>query len=256
MVANPASGAKWAVYATFPEGPGPFPAVVFVPGGQQAAFENTLTEGGERKFTRAGIAVVRYDAEGRGLSEGQDDHSGPIQQAGLRAMIDWAVAHEKIADDQVGVVTYSAGLMLAAPALVSGPHRAKFLFDWEGPPSKDFLAGCKSGGDGLAFRHTCNDPAFWAERDALLALPKLTVPYWRVQANVDHHGGTSRGHVSSAIDAAASGIAPWVRLNDLPPTSTGYDAATLERGLVTPFRGGERDTYITDRVKTLFTASN
>ncbi|GDX81089.1 hypothetical protein LBMAG42_29000 [Deltaproteobacteria bacterium] len=256
MVPNPATGAKWAVYATFPSGAGPFPAVVFVPGGQQHAFENTLSAEGERKFNRAGIAVVRYDAEGRGQSEGQDDHSGPVQQAGLRAMIDWAVAQDKIADDQVGVVTYSAGLMLAAPALVTGPHKAKFLFDWEGPPSKDFLRGCWPGGDGVAFRHPCVDPAYWAERDALIALPKLTIPYWRMQASVDHHGGTSHGHVSSAVEAAASGVAPWVRLNDLPPTTTGYDTATFEGGLLPRMKEGERDSYITEKVKQLFALTN
>lgn len=253
QVTNPATGAKLAVYVDAPQGKGPWPAIVSVPGGLQSA-ENTISEGGRRRYANAGVVTVRFDPDGRGRSGGVEDYNGAAQQAGLRAVVAWAAAQPNIIDDKVGVVSYSAGLLLAAPALAGGKHMARFLLDWEGPPDSTWLLECRPGGSGQAFKHSCTDAAFWATRNALTALPKIGVPYWRVQASVDHHGGTNMGHVRAAL-AAAAGYLPWVRLNNAPATTKGYSDAAIEAALLPKFNGGDRDEaltrYVTEAFKSL-----
>lgn len=252
QVTNPATGASLAVYVDAPRGSGPWPAIVTVPGGLQSA-EKTISEGGRRRYANAGVVTVRFDPDGRGRSGGVEDYNGPAQQAGLRAVVAWAVSQSYIVDDKVGVVSYSAGLLLAAPALAGGKHQARFLLDWEGPPDSTWLLGCRPGGEGTAFQHACTDTAFWATRNAITALPKIGVPYWRVQARTDHHDGTEHGHVIAAL-AAAAGHLPWIRLNSAPATTKGYSDAAVEAALLPKFSGGARDEALTGYVAEAFRA--
>ena len=243
-VVNPATGASLAVYVDAPQGSGPFPALVAVPGGTSAGGEE-ISEGARRRFAAAGVVLVRFDPDGRGQSGGTEDFQGARQQAGVRAVIDWAVAQPYIQDDRVGVMSSSAGLLMAAPALAGGPHHARFLLDWEGPPTQAWLTGCLPGAGGIEWRRRCDDTAFWSERSALLALPRIGVPYWRVQGMPDHKDFTDHQMVYMALDAAASGHLPWVRINDAPPTSIAYSHATIDAALLPKFTGPTRFDTVT-----------
>lgn len=244
-VTNSVSGAKQAVYLDLPEGKGPFPAVVLVPGGLLPA-DFFVSRGGINKLVREGIAVIRFDPEGRGKSIGTEDYNGPTQQAGLRSIIKWAEERSDIQDDGVGVISYSFGVALAAGALAGGETGARFLLDWEGPPSRSYMEACMADPHAInrnMGNHACDDDTFWSGREAVKSIAAINVPYWRIHAQVDHHGGTTYDKLYEMMDAAA-GHLPWIRLNNLAKTTKGYTHAEMEAGLLPKFEGGARDDTI------------
>ncbi|MFQ5407991.1 MAG: hypothetical protein ACE5FI_06155, partial [Anaerolineales bacterium] len=69
----------------------------------------------------------------------------------------------------------------------------------------------------------CDDEAFWAQREALTFASDLRVNYQRLQSERDHVQ-PDNAHAIAIVNAAVTGGAPWVRLNDLTPNQT-YDPA-------------------------------
>lgn len=246
-VRNPVSGADVAIYLSLPSGAGPFPAIVAAPRGFASGY-GSPPESSIPGFLEAGFAVVRFDPDGRGNSSGTEDKGGKAHQAATAEVIRWAIAHEAIADDRVGVLAYSNGLTMAVGALVHHDTGARFLVDWEGPSSRKYTAGCGlPGGDrpDLVARYApCEDEAFWADREAVQWIGDLTVPYQRIQWLNDHaHGGLIHDHAVELVQAAIDGGVPWVRLNDLPPNTAPAANVTWPQP-----RPSERDDWTIDYV--------
>lgn len=250
-VTNPSGGASIAVYLDAPTTPGPHPAVVLVPGGLGAA-GGVAGPGGILAFTDAGIVVVRFDPDGRGQSSGAEDYQGPNQQEGLRQVIRWAIARPEVQDDAVGVVSYSLGVSIAAGALDGGTTAARFLIDVEGPPSRSWMQGCQAGDAGSAFGgRACTDNAYFAPREAVTHVAGMKVPYMRVQAARDHFQGDRHDHAYEILEAAA-GHLPWVRLNDLAPSASGYDRATVDASLPAQLDRHTLESWLPPRVLEMF----
>ena len=252
-LANPASGASIAVYIDAPLSPGPHPAVVLVPGGLGAA-GGSAGPGGIQAYTNAGIVVVRFDPDGRGQSTGAEDYQGPAQQEGLRQVIKWAVARPEVRDDAVAVVSFSLGVSLATGAMDGGTTAARFLVDVEGPPSRSWMQGCRAVDAGVTFGgHSCTDNAYFSPREAVTHVGGMKVPYMRVQGARDHFQGNRHDHAYEILEAAA-GKVPWVRLNDLAPSATGYDRATIDASLPVQLDRTTLETWMPPRVTEMFKA--
>ncbi len=221
-VTNPANGAKLAVYVHLPDGPGPHKAIVAVPGAGGDA--STVMNAAEHRddMMRRGIAVIRFDPDGRGNSEGEDDMGGTVHQRGLRTIIAYTSQRDDIADDQVGVLSYSYGITMSSGALADGATKARFLIDWEGPSNREYT-GCSGGkkklerpsGEGVA----CDDDSYWNEREAIRFIDDVEVPYLRIQRADDHVHHEDRSHALALLEGAMEGDAPWVNMNDLQPNA-------------------------------------
>ncbi|MFT4976010.1 MAG: pimeloyl-ACP methyl ester carboxylesterase, partial [Myxococcota bacterium] len=219
-VTNPTSNAKLAAFAVSPVGEGPFPAIVIVPGGTKEG-SRALRPPEWAAFVAAGFAVVTFDPDGRGESDGEEGRNGFAQQDGLSAIIDWAAARPEINGEQIGVLSLSYGVTMAMGALTRHETPAKFLIDWEGPANRSFTAGCggrelRGGGGGVTEGISCEDEAFWSEREASSMVGALTVPYLRVQFTEDHAQPDAQSSLAM-IHAARAGSVPWSSVNDEAP---------------------------------------
>lgn len=229
-VSNPSSEEELAVYFALPEGAGPHKAVIVVPGAVGDASTVMSEQAHVDAMLAKGIAVFKFDPDGRGNSGGEDDYNGKIHQEGLRAVIAYVIGREDVIDDGVGVISYSFGLAMSAGALAGGTTGARFLIDWEGPSSRDYIARCQDGQGQtqppFPVGFECDDDQFWSEREAVDAIGGLQIPYLRIQRAIDHVHGEDSGHAMELLGAALEGGVPWVRLNDLQP---GLDLPALQQ---------------------------
>ena len=222
-VSNPTSGAKLATYMVTPVGDGPFPALVVIPGGTKEG-TRAMRPPDWGEFVAAGFALVTFDPDGRGQSEGTEDYNGHTHQDGLAAIIDWAAGRAEIDGDRVGVLSYSYGVTMASGALTRHATPAKFFIDWEGPANRTFTAGCgdrelRGGNRSALSRMDCSDEAFWSQREASSFIGSLTIPYHRVQFTQDHAQPDSQSCVAMMV-AAQAGEVPWTCVNDEPVEKT------------------------------------
>lgn len=248
-ITNPRSGAKLMVYVDLPAGEGPFPGVVMMPAGF-AAGGDYPSQAEIAEFTSRGYAVVRWDPDGRGQSGGQEDAGGLDHQEGLREVIRLAIDHPRIADDQVGVVSYSMGISAASQALATDNPGAVFLIDWEGPASRIWTAGCGQDTTKKSKHHgACDDDSYWQYREASAHIGKLRVPYQRVQSARDHVHKADWGAAKEMVDAAIAGGVPWVRLNDAAANTPGSNLGADDLPALTKV---DRPAWIVDYVEDLF----
>ena len=247
---NPRSGARLQVYVDLPAGAGPFPAVVMMPAGMEAGQDSPGPDE-VAEFTRRGLAVVRWDPDGRGASAGEEDTGGQAHQEGFREVIRYAIGRDDIADDKVGVVSYSFGITAATQALATDNPGAVFLVDWEGPASRRWIAGCGTTEPiKQANQHApCDDESYWSVREASAWVGKLRVPYQRVQGQRDHVHREDWGHAKEMIDAAVAGGVPWVRLNDASPGLSGNQLSQGDLAALTP---ADRPVWMADYAEDLF----
>lgn len=247
---NPRSGARLQVYVDLPAGAGPFPAVVMMPAGMAAGGDYPGPEE-VAEFTRRGMAVVRWDPDGRGRSAGEEDTGGLDHQEGFREVIRYAIGRDDVIDDQVGVVSYSFGITAATQALATSNPGARFLVDWEGPASRRWTAGCGASEPmKQASQHSaCDDEAYWEVREASAWVGKLKVPYQRVQGVQDHVHREEWGHAKEMIDAAIAGGVPWVRLND---ATAGQRSSQLDESDLASMSQADRPTWMADYAEDLF----
>lgn len=68
---------------------------------------------------------------------------------------------------------------------------------------------------------SCDDEAYWAEREASTSMSGVAVPYLRIQTEHDHVQ-PDNAHAVVLVNAATEGLSPWTRLNDEAPNIT-YD---------------------------------
>jgi len=137
-VANAAANVTLAGTLTLPEGPGPFPAVVFITGsGPQNRDEELL---GHKPFlvladhlTRRGIAVLRYDDRGIGKSTGDFGAATSEDFAG-DALAAWQFlgARRDIDPRRIGLLGHSEGGLIA-PMLAARTPGIAFVVMLAGP---------------------------------------------------------------------------------------------------------------------------
>lgn len=219
-VTNPTSKAALAVYERPPKDKGRNPTVVVVPGGTRGAM-NTLTTASRKALTEAGYAIYFFDPDGRDLSGGSEDFNGTIHQDGLKAVLDWVATRSDVDPDRIAVLSLSMGVGMSSGALARYDTPAKFLLDWEGPATRWTTPHCnknspKAPAAGPQFG-PCDDDGWWKNREAATWLPKLRVPYQRLQYKTHHVLGTDYTPTVQAMQAVASGKVPWFRLNDDAP---------------------------------------
>jgi len=233
------NGNRIAIRIQKPVGDGPFPVLVGVAGGDgMYAFHPALLISLQEK----GIMSVDFAPQGRGESEGDDDHHGFVHQDDLKAIVDFVSKLSFVQKDNIGILSYSYGVVLATGALARYPQMpVAFLIDWEGPscPGKDLQRGLANDeawahevirflNNGRqpspeelsrVFLHggTITDEAYWAERDASRFAADIPCPYLRVQFDQDHAQGSSRAHLIAIVNAATMNSGQWTRVNDNPP---------------------------------------
>jgi hypothetical protein len=233
------NGNQIAIRLVKPEGEGPFPVLIGVAGGDGAfVFRSDLAT----TLRDMGIMTVDFAPQGRGDSEGEDNFHGTIHQDDLKAIVDYLSTLAVVQEDQIGILSYSFGVVLATGALARYSEMpVAFLIDWEGPasPGKDFRRGLENDEawvqEAIQFMSgyreveledfrlhggSIFDEAYWQERDAARYAEDLSVPYLRVQFAEDHVQGEYKDHMMSIVNAAVAKSGQWTRVNDNPPNIT------------------------------------
>jgi hypothetical protein len=232
------NGNQIAIRMIKPDGDGPFPVLIGVAGADgMHAFHSEFAA----SLHEMGIMTVDFAPQGRGESEGQDNFHGTVHQDDLKAIVDFVSPLAFVQQDNIGIFSYSYGIVLAMGALSRYPEMPiAFLIDWEGPscPGRDFQRGIEnnetwakrtilllSGRDELSSEEysefiihggAISDEAYWFERDAARFAEGLSCPYLRVQFDNDHVQGTYKHHMMEIINAATEKSGQWTRCNDNP----------------------------------------
>jgi hypothetical protein len=239
------NGNQIEIRITKPEGDGPFPALIGVAGGNgyfvyKTDFVSALQE--------MGIVAVDFAPQGRGGSEGEDNFHGPVHQDDLKALVDFIAEQAFVQPDNIGILTYSYGIVMATGVLSRYPDMpVAFLIDWEGPasPGRDLTRGLENGetwaSDTILYLSAksemsreemeafvihggaISDEGYWVDRDAARFAGNLPCPYLRVQFDVDHVQGTYKYHMMEIINAATEKSGQWTRCNDNPPNILYYE---------------------------------
>jgi hypothetical protein len=228
-VANPNGGGQLAVYTQLPSGQPPYKAIVVVPGGQGDASSVMPDESTRQGILDKGVAVFRFDPDGRGNSTGEEDLGGKRHQAGLKAIIQAVIDRDDIIDDQVGVFSNSFGIVMSSGALANHQTDAIFLIDWEGPSSFEYIERCEGTDGTLPEDMHCDDKAFWAEREAITYMADVDLPYQRIQRKLDHVHKENAGHAWDCYGLALEGESSWARLNLNEPNLPLAQAKQVER---------------------------
>jgi len=259
-VQNPTSKARLAVQVILPQAYDgtPLPTLVLVPGGAGDSSGFTKAPpGGASKAQRMadnGFAIVVFDPDGRGRSDGVDDDNGHLQQDGLAAVIEYVATLPEVDGSQIGLVSYSYGGTMAAGALARYPSLPiLFFIDWEGPANRNDTGGCDEAHTGHLQGHPCDDENYWRQREASHFALQLEVPYQRLQSARDHAQPDVEHALLMIANATAEahdghGTAPWTRLNDLQ-SNTVYP---LTEPPSLPTRPRDVDALITQYAQDLF----
>ncbi len=230
-VTNPTGGARLFVKVIHPQDWSGelLPTLVLVPGGSGDSGDLLDLPGKTKALTDAGFAIVVFDPDGRGRSEGDENDNGYIHQDGLAEIIRYVAGLPGVNEAQIGLVSYSYGVTMAAGALARHPDLpVHFFIDWEGPANRNDTGGCDDAKTGHLQGHPCDDEEFWREREAAAFALQLTLPYQRLQSERDHAQPDNEHALLMIANATAQvygghGKAPWTRLNDLDP-NTVYSA--------------------------------
>lgn len=226
-VTNPNSGARLYVQIIHPQdwGGEPLPTLVLIPGGTGDGSDFLDSFRRTQAMADDGFTLVVFDPDGRGHSEGVEDDNGYIHQDGLAEVIRFAATLPEVDETQIGLVSYSYGVTMAAGALARHPDLpVRFLIDWEGPANRNDTGGCDEDLIGHLIGHPCDDEGFWREREASTFALDLQVPYQRLQSEQDHAQPDNVHALLMIANATAEehgghGKAPWTRLNDLSPNT-------------------------------------
>ena len=241
---------RWA----YPARGGPvFPAVIFVPSLLKSG-GTAIEEASGAALLKAGYAVVAFNPEGRGSnqpgdlkSDGVEDYDGFIDQDDLLKVIETAGTITYIDSGNVGVISSSFGITMAAGCL--GRHtelNVKFLIDVEGPTDSYVSMGdawmLDSDPENDRFTDTSGtflhastafDPSpankiWWSEREGINYIGLINVPYMRIQGYWDHAQPPSEQyqtgfdvpptwyqnkHAIDMVNAATHGSSPWTCVN-------------------------------------------
>ncbi len=226
-VTNPASDAQLHVRVIRPQdwGGEALPTLVLVPGGSGDSSDFLDSPVKTQALTDDGFVLVVFDPDGRGHSEGVEDDNGYTHQDGLAEIIRFTATLPEVDAEQIGLVSYSYGVTMAAGALARHADLpVRFFIDWEGPANRNDTGGCDEAKTGHLQGHPCGDEDFWREREASTFALHLPVPYQRLQSEKDHAQPDNEHALmmianTTAKEHGGHGQAPWTRLNDLAPNT-------------------------------------
>ena len=163
--------------------------------------------------------VASFNPEGRGRegedrSEGEETCQGPNQQEDLKAVVEYLAALPYVDVDNIGVISFSGGSLLAGPALGRWPELpVAYWVDGEGPHDGSIILRAPCGHPSTRVDPSPGNLAFWAERAPVRFIGNFRGMYLRVQAEVDHAQGDYHEHALAMVAAALAGGVPWVRVN-------------------------------------------
>ena len=196
-----------------PGRPGMWSAVVLCPGTDDAGtvFDGWTQPLNATELAQRGYVAVHFDPAGRGRSWGEEDYGGPEHQDDLECVLRHVLGLPYV--HEVGVVSISLGLAMAAGALATTELPVRFLVDWEGPCDREIIC---AGGDIMvpALGHGLDDDTYWFPREATRHVGQLSCPYVRVQSERDHAQPGELRHAHRMVQAAAAGTLPWFQLNE------------------------------------------
>lgn len=145
---NEAASIELAGTFTFPETPGPHPAVILVSGSGPQDRDETIM--GHRPFlvladhlTRHGIAVLRYDDRGVGESTGRFSQALVADfTTDALAAVEYLKTRPEVDPQRIGILGHSEGGLVAPQAAVARPDDVAFIVLLAGPgvPMDDLLA--------------------------------------------------------------------------------------------------------------------
>lgn len=241
-----------------PAGSGPFPAIIGCAGGDYTfAFFEELQE----TILNMGVVAVDFAPQGRGSSQGEDDHYGKNHQEDLKSIIEFTARLDFVNSREIGLISFSFGVVLATGTLATYPDLpVNFLIDVEGPscPGKDVLGAIERNADWvykipfllsqdinykdhldtlLLHGATIYDTEYWNQRDAGLFAKTLPCPYLRIQADRDHVQGYEKYHMMRIINSVSQDAGQWSRCNRNPPNII-YTEDNIDQYEFFPFFGG------------------
>jgi hypothetical protein len=250
FIVNPTSGAQLWAKVYYPVNAGAharLPALIYIPGALGYGSDPIVANAAEI-IAADGFAVIVFDPDGRGKSKGSEDWNGWIQQDGLRALIRTVSGLDMVDRSNIGIVSLSYGISLAAGVLGRYPEDGiiGYLIDVEGPSDRYTITLNDSPIVLPAFNnHRTTDARWWKEREAVLSISHMKAKYLRVQHEQDHTQ-PQNGHAIDLINAATNrafggtGQASWTRVNgsENDPNRTYTRAAPPKyrpgKGLVLP----------------------
>lgn len=169
---------KIELFWTKPDGPGPWPAVVFIHGHQTNRIGGMVyvEVGRLRRTVERGFVAAAVSQPGYGNSSGPPDFSGPFSQSAVLKAIEFLRAKPFVKPDKIGLVGGSRGAIvasmvatkdsrLAALVLVSG------IYDLE----KGYPTGLSGLDDNIAKEAGTSKAAFRA-RSAMHHADKIRMP--------------------------------------------------------------------------------
>lgn len=220
------SGKKLYLHIHRPEAEGVFPAVVLVPGAEEAG--TSFDKGWLRAddIASAGIISVHFDPEGRGKSDGEENYWGPVHQGNLHMVLEHVSSLSYIDKDSIGILSFSIGIIIASGAVARyrDKIRVKYLIDWEGPSNRYNTTKNDTHEPLKRFPTSNND--FWDVREASRYIGNMDCDYLRFQGESDHVQGLYKGHAIELVNNAIKGGVKWTRCNDNPPNII-YDEKLL-----------------------------
>jgi len=230
-----------------PAEPGQYPGVIFVPGGGSTGTDyDGSTEVTADDVAALGFTVLHYDPSGRGKTGGQEDFWGPRHQEELAQVAEYASRLSAVDSRTIGILSFSIGIAIAAPALARFPLPIAYLFDWEGPSNRFNIT--KNDTHRPLKRFPTSNDAFWNEREPSRFMSKVPCGYFRFQGEVDHMHGAYKGHAIELLNLATGGRAAWTKCND-NPLGTVFDDARIGDYDWVPRRADERASILAHLVK-------
>ncbi len=208
-------GPKIYAHLHRPVSPGRYPGIVFVPGGGSSGTDyDGDTEVTADDVAALGFAVLHYDPLGRGRTGGEEDFWGPRHQEELAAVVEHMSGSVSVDAGNIGILSFSIGIAIAAGALARFPLPVQYLFDWEGPSNR-FNITKNDTHKPLKGFPTSND-GFWRDREPSRFIGAVPCGYFRYQGEEDHMQGAYKGHAAELLNLATRGKAAWTKCNENP----------------------------------------
>ncbi len=197
------------------------PAVVLCPGVDDhgGVFDTLLAPISADEVARLGAVALRFDPAGRGQSWGDEDYGGPEHQDDVATAVRYLAAQPDVDPARIGIVCVSLGVGMGVGAAARDDVDVAWVLDWEGPCDREIIT---AGGARMApaAGHTMDDDVYWFPREAVRQVARLTCPYVRLQAELDHAQPGETRHATRMIHAARAahdaGTLPWFQINDHP----------------------------------------
>ncbi len=194
---------------------GRYPGVIFVPGGDSTGTDyDGNTEVTADDVAALGFSVLHYDPQGRGKTGGRENFWGPLHQDELAHIVEYFSGFSSVDRDNIGMLSFSIGIAIAAGALARFSLPIRYLFDWEGPSNRFNITRNDTHKPLKGFPTT--NELFWNEREPSRFMNDIACGYFRYQGRKDHMQGAYKGHAIELMNAATRGKAAWTRCNDNP----------------------------------------